>query len=101
MKASKQCPKCHSLKVGYMETAPSHVLGKEQLDSPAKRNWFAEVFDEPPTGPELRAVGLEAYVCSRCGYYETYVKDPAAVNFDKVVGLRWLNETSGTEGPYR
>ena len=77
------------------------LLGNTVAERAAKRSWFAEVFDEPPTGPELRAVGLEAYVCSRCGYYETYVKDPAAVNFDKVVGLHWLNETSGTEGPYR
>jgi predicted nucleic-acid-binding Zn-ribbon protein len=93
MKASKQCPKCHSLKVGYLDTVidrgeQAHdeaVVGRTQLKA-----WFQ--------GGEF--VGrFEAYVCAQCGYYETYVKDPTSIPFDSIQGFRWINESHGTERP--
>jgi predicted nucleic-acid-binding Zn-ribbon protein len=97
MKASKQCPKCHSLKVGYLEQAIDR--GEYSSDTwPAAvgktepRSWFA-------VGTVVGA--LEAYLCAECGYYETYVKDPATVPFDQLAGFHWLNETADPGKPYR
>jgi predicted nucleic-acid-binding Zn-ribbon protein len=72
MKASKQCPKCHSLKVGHLE----------------------------PFG-EINGLRPETYVCTECGYQETYVQNLASVAFDRIVGFRWVNEPPPAGGAYR
>jgi predicted nucleic-acid-binding Zn-ribbon protein len=96
MKTSKRCPKCHSAKVGWVES----VLDRAHFNAPISS---AAGFTEPRGWMmEQQGVGqLEAYVCATCGYYETYVKDPASVSFDTIKGFRWLNETPGTGQPYR
>jgi predicted nucleic-acid-binding Zn-ribbon protein len=98
MKASKQCPKCHSLKVGYLEHVLDHAYNRHVdavvgLTSLKVSAW---------SGPLGEAKGtFEAYVCSACGYYETYVKDPASVPFEQIAGFHWLNEHPDSGQPYR
>jgi len=31
----------------------------------------------------------EAYVCTECGYFEEYVKDPGAVPWEKLAPFHW------------
>ena len=96
MKASKQCPKCDSLRVGYLEkvidrgkdaSEKDAVVGRTELEG-----WFG--------GCDF--VGeLEAYVCADCGYFEQYVKSPEDVPYDKLQGFHWLNPEAAEAGPYR
>ncbi len=44
---------------------------------------------------------VEAYVCADCGYHETYVVDPDKLDWEQIRGLRWLNASPETQGPYR
>ena len=98
MKASKQCPKCDSLKVGYLE----NVLDRGQAGSAVQAtvghtephgNWVIKSFEY---------VGnLEAFICADCGYFEHYVKSPKEVPYDKLEGFHWLNPEPPEEGPYR
>lgn len=78
MKKTQQCPKCHSIQVGYLEDARAHSLGvmdRNQGDE-ARVGWVG---------------GFEAYLCLSCGFYELYVKEPSAVPFDQLIGFRRLN----------
>ncbi len=99
MKASKQCPKCHSLDVGVLEVAalPHGTEVLEFRPQPAgvvrRKSWPMPVFI--PMGR------LEAWICTACGYYETYVKDPSQVPFNDLYGFRWANPPSEPKGPYR
>jgi hypothetical protein len=113
VKRSKQCPKCQSLRIGYLTrqvdiddriaqdkvpvtvavAATRHlgildeVRGEETL--------FEEARYRPLVGP------LEAFVCTDCGYYETYVKDLKKIDWDKVIGFSWVNPKPPEDGPFR
>jgi hypothetical protein len=94
MKASKQCPKCHSLKVGYLE----HVMDREAYNDQAVLGRTV------PKGWSQNGAfvgSLEAYLCADCGYFETYLKDPFSIPFDRLQGFHWLNDLTGTGQPYR
>lgn len=80
MKARKQCPKCSSLKVGYMESV---------------MDWGPPFYT-----PSVRKVAgdFEVLLCGDCGYFETYLKDPAMLS-RQIEGFRWLNTEQ--EAPYR
>ena len=50
---------------------------------------------------KTKVVGkLVGYLCTTCGYYETYVEDAQGIDWDQVEGFAWLN-TSADQGPYR
>ena len=95
MKQSKQCPKCKSLRIGYLkyqtdedgqfDIAARHAgIGPHEMDGVARR------------------IGLmEAYVCTDCGYYESYVKDPHMVEWSELAGFSPINSEHQPEGPYR
>jgi predicted Zn-ribbon and HTH transcriptional regulator len=86
MKASKQCPKCRSTRVG--------ALAEALYDD----DYQVGVHYKPlPVGVTAKGVvgRLEAYLCADCGYYETYVKDPASIPFEAIQGFRWVNEATG------
>ncbi len=44
---------------------------------------FIKVIIEAPIGK------LEAYFCADCGFYETYIKEPAGIEFEKIIGFKW------------
>ena len=100
MKKSKQCPKCDSLRIGCMNIHPGgdrvgmmkdvevvlETEGKKQL-------WFA---DKQEIGD------LEAFVCTKCGYYESYVRSPERFNWEALEGFHWVNPPpQDGPGPYR
>lgn len=99
MKASHRCPKCDSLDVGVLDVA-ALPHGTEVLDfrpQPAgvvrRKSWPMPVFI--PVGR------IEAWVCTTCGYYETYVKEPGQIPFSDLHGFRWANQSPPKNGPYR
>lgn len=86
MKMSRQCPKCQSLKVGYLESL---------LDSEGERETsqkIGKVTEELWNFRVNTAAGeVEAYICTECGYFETYVKEAKSVPWDDMFGFHWLN----------
>ena len=100
MKTSKQCPKCHSLDIGYIEriyelceapSASGHPFTPQAVGFMRTRDAQREI----PVGH------FEAFVCTSCGYFETYVKDPKAVPFHFLEGFHWINGPPPDRGPYR
>ena len=100
MKASKRCPKCNSLRVGHLE---HQWQSDEGHGSAGPKAMPVGVVEEVAFFFKSReAVGqLEAYLCADCGYFETYVRDPASVPYEKLQGFSWLNPESVEAGPYR
>jgi predicted nucleic-acid-binding Zn-ribbon protein len=95
MKASKQCPKCDSLKVGYLERTldkGEHVHVDAVVGITKPWGWLG---GREPLG------GFEAYVCTDCGYFEHYVKGPGEFDFTALQGFHWVNEPPPEGGAYR
>ena len=94
MKKSRRCPKCSSIKIGVLAGVSDDVtisVGADLADLGVPAGTVAT------TGSDLDRT---AYICADCGYYETYVSQPHAVNFDEIAGqFTWLNQ-SGSD-PYR
>jgi hypothetical protein len=118
MKRTKMCPKCQSIKIGYMEYQPdaNDVIGAKPTDGLSARSAHIQhggqvitralgVSREPTrlaSGNAWPLYGrLEAYVCTACGYHETYVADVKKVEFDKLHGFVWINQEPEPEGPFR
>lgn len=85
MKRNWQCPKCQSTRVGYFENVvdqSQHGLSKRKIG-------------EAQTGSMLglavvEGVGeIEAFVCTDCGYFEEYVKEPQTINWSAMRGFCW------------
>ena len=95
MKKSSRCPKCGGAKVGRLETVQDLSDASYRLGRPAPRQlavatetqkgWLGESTVEQLAGE------VEAYVCTECGCFEEYVKDPAHVPWAKLAGLHWCN----------
>lgn len=83
MKKSKQCPKCDSLKVGYLENVMA----------------WGPPFYKP--GRPFSRGDLAAFVCGDCGYFETYLTNPKTdlEKLSDIDGFRWLNADQNR--PYR
>ncbi len=100
MKTSKQCPKCSSLRVGYLERVYNYnTCNGAQLHAPEPVGVIPE--EDRLFTTNIAAGELEAYLCADCGFLETYVKAPATVPFEQLKGFRWINPTSAEAGPYR
>ena len=100
MKNTGVCPKCNSQKIGYLENIIQRTeaimesrslighcsapLGIER----SELGGFIKVIKEGPVGK------LEAYICSSCGFYETYIKDPSSIQYETIIGFKWINPTS-------
>ena len=100
MKSNKQCPKCTSLKIGFIQ---------EQLDRSGEydSSYTRKVGHQNVPGifwgeSEERVGSLEALVCTACGYFESYVSAPESVPWDELVDFRWVNaEPPDSSGPFR
>ncbi len=95
MKSTGTCPKCSSQKIGYLENVIQRTEGstgemivRGHCAAPlgtgkTVQQGIFKVTVEAPIGT------LEAYFCADCGFYETYVKDPASIEFEKIIGFKW------------
>ena len=115
MKRTKKCPKCDSLRIGHLAfqidhddttRGPVESYPGAAITKPAKRllGYQDKMLDtgfwkygdvHPLVGP------LEAYVCTDCGYHETYVVEPRNVEWAKLVGFSWVNSDAPSSGPFR
>ena len=96
MKKTKQCPKCESRRVGHITYQPDADGGRTA--------WRLVGRPRYPDSVKLDAAQLgvlEAYVCTECGYYESYVKDVDSVRWSELSGFRLVNPEPDKEGPYR
>lgn len=97
MKNTSVCPKCNSKKIGYLENVihrtdtvvMSHEV-KGHCPAPlgitrSESGGIIKVIKEGPVGM------LEAYICGSCGFYETYIKDPSNVQYESIIGFKWIN----------
>lgn len=96
MKRTKQCPKCQSRKVGYIPYQP------ESQGESFRWRKIATVREPGRFGAVPPRLGeLEAYVCTDCGYYESYVRSPETTPWSDLSGFRLLNPDPDPDGPYR
>lgn len=96
MKREKQCPKCKSVQIGHI----AHQPDLRADSATAKKRVVGLGLG---VGGEIVKHGqLEAYVCTRCGYYESYVRDPQRIDWDEIAGFSFINPGQHDEpGPYR
>ncbi|HSO11358.1 MAG TPA: hypothetical protein VLT51_03205 [Anaerolineales bacterium] len=100
MKQTGVCPKCNSKKIGYLEnviqrTEATIALGGSQdvrghCPAPlgisrSETGGFVKVIKEGPVGM------LEAYICGSCGFYETYIKEPSSIQYESIIGFKWIS----------
>jgi predicted nucleic-acid-binding Zn-ribbon protein len=86
MKKSWKCPKCESLRVGYLE----HASDESEAHRDSRRRLGYAKTGSVLGLQVLAGHGeLEAFVCADCGYFEEYVKDPQAVRWHDLSGFRW------------
>lgn len=122
MKRTKQCPKCESLHIGHLAAqvdandlivnpdssklspdTPVAILAHSQV-APRMVGVSKEIIGTGALsyGKVSPLIGkLEAYVCTECGYHESYVQDPSVVRWSDIVGFAWVNEPAESEGVYR
>lgn len=101
MKKTRQCPKCDSLKIGFLPNALPELLQEDPVsprheeDPPQRLNPIEQML------AQSRIVDrLEAFICTDCGFYEMYLGHPESMRFEQVDGFRWLNAAQGAN-PYR
>ena len=89
MKATGQCPKCVGGKIGR---------AKSILDSEHHEVHLGEGRDGPLWGliGKKHRLKLEAYVCTKCGYAETYIKNHDGIKWEAIKNFEWV-ESSGKD----
>ena len=99
MKKTKRCPKCDSEKIGYLAQIPDFVdeAGTEGVPAAPRalgmvpKQW-QEGWVRPATRTQSWPLGeLEAYICTSCGFTESYVKEPDQVRFEEIEGFQWVD----------
>ena len=98
MQRTKKCTKCQSDKVGYVSYQPD--LGPDNAYS--MRAIGVHLVTGPFQNWQDYIGTLEAYVCTSCGHYESYVANPARVDWSQIDGFQWVNlPKNDPQGPYR
>ena len=107
MKQTHRCPKCLGRNIGYLPELWDRTISVRQAKDRADVHAMYKpqpvgirVVKKASGGKRCESHGLlEAYVCTDCGYLETYVKNPGNLSFSSLKGFRLLNPPP--EGPYR
>ncbi|MBI2388345.1 MAG: hypothetical protein HYV09_01900 [Deltaproteobacteria bacterium] len=86
MKRTWRCPKCNGARIGYFETLPDSAHGEA-----SKPRMIGNQVVGSFLGLQAHqgAAPVEAFVCTECGYFEEYVKNPTTIPWDQFVGFRW------------
>jgi len=110
MKRSIQCPKCHSRRIGHLaQQADSEDTrirkGVVTRDLGVRPLGYAcTPIETDGSNESFVVIGeLEAYVCTECGYFESYVKDPGTIDWRQLKGFTWVDLDRRGEGggPFR
>ena len=84
MKRTWQCPKCEARAVGYFEK----VMDKGAANREPRVREIAKT-GKGAYGGSTSVGQVEAFVCTSCGYFEEYVKNPEQIAWDTLEGFRW------------
>ncbi len=88
MKRTARCPKCSSTRIGHFDTVRDADRHGEQT---RKLAYEAELEGNLFTGTlHHHMAEVEAWVCTRCGFFEEYVKDPGLVPWDKLSSFTFV-----------
>jgi len=86
------CPKCKGTRIGFFE----HVLDAYSNNSAELRVTNREFRKlsaiNESTGffsSTLHEAVVEALVCTECGYFEEYIKNPGEVEWERLPLFRW------------
>ena len=85
MKATWQCPKCQSRRVGYLKKVHDKSRSGDTGRKLASQS-VGKVLGMRATRP---GGDIEAFVCTECGYFEEYVKDPQSIDWERFPDFRW------------
>ena len=90
MKATGKCPKCQGTKIGR---------AKSILDSEHHDVHLGEGRDGPLWGliGKKHSLKLEAYICTSCGFVETYIKNPEGIKWDAVKNFEWVDNSASRQ----
>jgi len=97
MKRNWQCPKCHSQRVGYLENVTDvgeHGLESRKIGQAQTGSLFGLAVVEGHGD-------IEAFVCTDCGYFEEYVKQAQAIDWNGMRGFRWCHPELAGQPPGR
>jgi DNA-directed RNA polymerase subunit M/transcription elongation factor TFIIS len=84
MKRSRQCPKCESKRVGYFEK----VVDQGQRGISTRKLGEAQTAQLMGLAVVQATGEVEAFVCTDCGYFEEYVKEPQSIDWSSMRGFR-------------
>jgi len=117
MKRSKQCPKCDSRQIGHLNFQPdANDVVALRADADSDRTAHVASPNQVITRalgvsrePTVLSLGnawplygkLEAYVCTDCGYHETYVVEVKQLEWERLQGFTWVNPDGPHGGPFR
>ena len=87
MKRTWQCPKCQSSAVGYFEK----VMDKGAVTHKPRVREIAQTRAAGAFASSTSAGQVEAFICTACGYFEEYVKNPEQIPWDTLEGFRWCS----------
>ena len=94
MKRTRRCPKCKSKRIGYIATVMDDTGRGERPRRLAETQKGGFLHLGPST---VHAAEVEAYVCTDCGFFEEYVKEPKAVEWDKLEAFERVRPFSERE----
>ncbi len=86
MKKSGRCVKCGSAQVGRFEYVADE---SDATTEPGKTRTLWWQTEGGFFSSKTIQAAVEAYVCTECGYFEEYVKNPSAVPWEKLTPFRW------------
>lgn len=98
MKKTRQCPKCSGTKLGYVEYLPDFVDEPDEDGMKARPRalglvpvtWEEGLIRKQKKTQQWPQGEFEAYICTTCGYTETYLKKPENINYEQLPGFQWL-----------
>ncbi len=84
MKKAGICPKCGSRKIGHFAYVADET---DATTGPGRRRCLWRQSRGFLQGEDRADV--EAFVCTECGFFEEYVRDPHAVAWKNLKPFRW------------
>lgn len=100
MKRKHQCPKCDGHKLWVLESfrVPSDASDGVVLPVACHQRQSGGFLGLPRVTPQGR---FDLWVCATCGYSELWARDLEGLREDPELGIRLVDATPGTAGPFR
>jgi predicted nucleic-acid-binding Zn-ribbon protein len=86
MKTSGKCSKCGSSRVGRLEYVADET---DATTEPGKKRSLWWQSEGGFFSSKVHRADVEAYVCTECGYFEEYVKNPQSIPWENLAPFRW------------